>query len=247
MTRIARTASVGLMILLLILAACSSTPRVVETGQAPEPIPAAYRALIEAHPDFQMVATLAAKEGKRVDWSKATQSTDPSGRWVVQIPLWWDSNGFELITVGIDRGQVTSVLLSRVEVSGEVQALEVAFTDLSTQLAVVGLVGLNQDKPVFEMSSWGRSKNTLSLQGLLTVESNGNSGLTKQQASCAEVIAQLTLAIAGLAAATYGLYAACNPFTWWTPACLAALVGYALAYSNYNYWVNQANRYGCIY
>ncbi|GEM83786.1 hypothetical protein MHY01S_19520 [Meiothermus hypogaeus NBRC 106114] len=225
-------------------AACSSTPRVVETGQAPEPIPAAYRALIEAHPDFQMVATLAEKEGKRVDWSKATQSTDPSGRWVAQIPLWWDENTLELLAVTLNHQQAISLVLSRVTFQAQGEPVQIAFTELTTGLAVVGLVSSEFGRPAFQMVKWGASKNALSINSLLAVQVDRTEMPSFQQANCAEIVAQLIAAGAALALATYGL-SACNPFTFWTPWCLAALAGYALALSNYNYWANQAIRYGC--
>jgi len=146
---------------LLVLAGCSSTSRVEKTGPQPEAIAAAYRALIEAHPDFQMVAVLAEKEGKGVDWSKATQSTDPSGRWVAQIPLLWDEDNLELLIVTIEPERVSSVLLSRIGLVREKQAAQIALTDLSTRMVTTATVKTTEAKPVLQNVAWGLAKEPL--------------------------------------------------------------------------------------
>ncbi|GIW33929.1 hypothetical protein [Meiothermus sp.] len=236
MTRIARTASVCLMVLLLILAACSSTPRVVETGQAPEPIPAAYRAMIEAHPDFQMVATLAAKEGKRVDWSKATQSTNPSGRWVAQIPLWWDENMLELLIVTIEHEKVVDVLLSRITFEREMQTAQIAFTDLSTRVVAIAKLSTVEGKAVLQQVIWGIGKGASSISQMLQPNPTEISRLCNWQHP------DIVLAITGLTLATQAMYATCS-WGWWMPACWGAVAAYGVALVSY---YSALRAHGCI-
>lgn len=71
---------VWLMVELLVLAACSSTPKVVETQPNPSTISPEIRAQIEANPEFQLVARLAVQEGKQVTWAQAFQSEDAKRR-----------------------------------------------------------------------------------------------------------------------------------------------------------------------
>ncbi|WP_027878530.1 hypothetical protein [Meiothermus cerbereus] len=242
-----RKALAWLMVGLLVLAGCSSTPRVVETQPNPNAVSAATRALIEADPHFQLVARLAAQESKHPDWSKATQTADSNGRLVIQVPIWWDENNLELLIATIEQEQVLSILLSRVTFEKTEQSTRLAFSDLSTNLVVTGLVKPSQGRPVFHKIAWGVRKGTHSLDGLFEVQAFEKDSLQHQQANCAEIIANFIAATAALVAATYSLYASCNPFTFWTPVCLAALVGYSLAVSTYYYWLNQLNRYGCVY
>ncbi len=241
-----RKALAWLMVGLLVLAGCSSTPRVVETQPNPNAVSASTRALIEADPHFQLVARLAAQESKHPDWSKATQTTDSNGRLVIQVPIWWDENSLELLTATIEQEQVLSVLLSRVTFDKTEQSIRVAFSDISTNLAVTGLVEPSQGQPVFHKIAWGVRKGTHSLDELFEVQAFEKDSLQYQQANCAEITANFIAAAAALTVATYSLFASCNPFTFWTPPCLAALIAYSLALNSYYYWANQMTRYGCV-
>ncbi|GAO73935.1 putative uncharacterized protein [Meiothermus ruber H328] len=83
-----RKALAWLMVALLVLAGCSSTPRVVETKPNPTVVTPEIRAQIEADPEVQTLILLAKNEGKGLDWTKATQSADSNDSLVVQVPIY---------------------------------------------------------------------------------------------------------------------------------------------------------------
>lgn len=244
-----RKALAWLMVALLVLAGCSSTPRVVETKPNPTAVSPEIRAKIEADPEVQTLVTLAKNEGKEPDWTKATQSADSNGSLVVQVPIYVSEDTLELVVVTFEQNRVTSLLFSRVSREREKEPIALAFSDLKTHLLVNGIVDPSQDRPVFQKIILGinRVGSTQTLGDLLEIQSFERDNLHYSQANCSEIIANYIAATAALAAATYALFATCNPFTFWTPACLVALVSYSLALSSYNYWANQMIRYGCAY
>ncbi|ADD27018.1 hypothetical protein [Meiothermus ruber] len=244
-----RKALAWLMVALLVLAGCSSTPRVVETKPNPTVVTPEIRAQIEADPEVQTLILLAKNEGKGLDWTKATQSADSNDSLVVQVPIYISEETLELVVVTFEQNRVTSVLLSRLSREREKELIALAFSDLKTHLVVNGTVDPSQGRPVFQKVIWGinRVGSTQTLGDLLELQSLERDSLHYSQANCSEIIANYVAATAALVAATYALYATCNPFTFWTPACLIAVVSYSLALSSYNYWANQMIRHGCVY
>lgn len=164
-----------------------------------------------------------------MDWSKATQSTDPSGRWVVQIPLWWDENTLELLIVAIEHERVVDVMLSRITLAQDEKAVRVAFAHLGSKLAMKGLVTITQGKPVLEHVMWGRTKGTTSVGELVTISDTAVSpDVRSQQVNCNVLLAQLAAASAALAATTAYMLSTCAAL-WWAPPCWIALGYYAAA------------------
>jgi hypothetical protein len=226
------------MVLLLLFVGCSGTPIVVESAGPTESIPAVTRSLIEADPKFQTVVTVAATEGKVVNWSKASQTTDANGQKVVQLPLWWDDHNMELLIIAIEQDRVSNVLLSRITLQKEKETAQIALADLSTGLAMTGRVISAQGKPVLDQVVWGAGEGVSTLDQLLRPVPEA----TEVTKLCNWSHPDVVLATAALTLATQAMYAACW-WAWWTPACWLAVVAYGVTLLSYN---NVLRQHGCL-
>ncbi|WP_337867908.1 hypothetical protein [Meiothermus sp.] len=224
-----RKALAWLMVGLLVLAGCSSTPRMVETQPDPSVVSPEIRAQIEAFPEFQLVARLVAQEGKRVAWARASQATDVEGRTVVQIPLWWDEQGIVVLVATVGHGRVSGLLLSRVSNTGDVK---IAVADLVSKMTLTASVFFEQGNPKMRNELLAPTKGISSLGELFEVRVEDAISLNQQnvmpQQNCQILLANAAAATAALAAATAYMVNTCL-FAWWTPACWIAATYYASA------------------
>lgn len=218
-----RKALAWLMVGLLVLAGCSSTPRVVETKPNPTAVSPEIRAQIEANPEFQLVARLAAQEGKYPDWSNAAQTVDSSGEAITRIPLGTDHNGQWTLIIASEGAEIGSVLLTYL--SSDSQNQRIAIADINRNLAVTGSVAKADAKPSVQNMVIGKIAAFTSLSSLISPDNNNVS------VQCDPRDPDIVLAIAGLLLATAGLVACAIPFSPW---CGAALAAYAVALASYN-------------
>jgi hypothetical protein len=244
-----RKALAWLMVGLLVLAGCSSTPRVVETQPNPNAVSAATRALIEADPHFQLVARLAAQENKHPDWSKATQHTDSNYGFVVQIPLWFDEYNLQMVIVRISGDNIDVVVSSAKKEARDV--MEIAVVDMASKTVSSARVASWSGDP---SSSVGRlaigtvSSQPASLDQLEVGQVNYQaqsidellkpvraknlnlSDVTQQSRPCGREEAILASASLTLLAAYQALGPLCGWGTLlWTPPCWGAISAYVAA------------------
>jgi hypothetical protein len=226
-----RKALAWLMVGLLVLAGCSSTPRVVETQPNPNAVSPEIRAQIEATPEFQLIARLAAQEGKDPDWSRGSQINEQNGKTITQIPLGQGKTTQEIIVVALENDVVISTLL--VSVSKSEDRSDVAIADLGREMTITGVV-VGGAKQSVEQVTVGRLGASTSISSMLSPDLNYVS------VQCSLSDPDIVTAIAALIVATAGLSACFVPFSPW---CAWALAGYYLALDNY-YRVMRAK--GCI-
>ncbi len=218
------------------LAGCSSTPRVVETQPNLNAVSPEIRALIEATPEFQLIARLAAQEGKRVEWARASQAMGADGRTVVQIPLWWSEQGVELLVVAVERGRVADFLFSRVSKSDDIQ---IAVANLISKTTLTASITYEQGQPKMTNQLMAPMKGVSNLNELFEVSVSDAMSISHQtvitQQNCQSLLLQLAAAASALTVQTGKMMLTCF-FAWWTPACwyemglyVAALLAYYAA------------------
>lgn len=164
----------------------------------------------------------------------------------MQLPLWRDKQEIGLVIVVVEHQQVTSVLLSRTSLSPTGEA-NLAFTDLTTKVAVVGTIKTDASKPVLQQMVWGPVKKASSLEELLHPEEikNLSSVAVTPSSLCSGLLQQLNSAAIAVTLATQAFLANCWA-AWWAPNCWVAAAAYAAALLNYYGILEQAKSTGCL-
>jgi hypothetical protein len=222
------------MVLALVLAACSSTPQVRQSVQQADPVSASVREIVQSNAEVQEALALYAKENKRVDWSRAAQSVDPSGTTIVQLPFTHTSSMLEFLAISIADSRVTAVVVNRVVQIGDLAELSGA--DLTTGIAWAGTVDTSQPKPALTNLRIGNSQGNASVASLLSVVEKVPNVTAQQR--CADLATQVAAASAVMASALYVIKSVCwNPFKF--HACVGALLAYAAASITWSHLSHQ--------
>lgn len=217
--------SVLMMVLLMLLASCTSVPQVKQNPNQANPLSVQIRSLLETNAQIVELSAILNRENKKIDWSRAAQTTDKEGTTIVQLPILFNETTLELIAVSVNANQVTAVILSRL--TREDQSVRFEIANMDSGAAVSGTVSSENGQAKVQRSRMGKSSGRSSVAEILTVvEPTGVS----IQRDCSREEAVLASASLFLAAAYAALGPACGWGTlFWTPACWGAIAAYAAA------------------
>ncbi len=224
-----RKALAWLMAALLVLAGCSSTPRVVETKPNPTAVSPEIRAQIEANPEFQLVARLAAQEGKYLNWSDSRLSKDSSHGTLVYIPLLLAQDRVQLVVVNYSENNINITVTSGDIINNEEMILRTVDFDRN----VVAMVRITSELSAFSSTSvkmyeiGSINNQAQSLDELFRPVGSKKVNLdevSQQQRPCGREEALVAAASAAYAAAQAAVGSACGwGALFWTPQCWIAI------------------------
>lgn len=222
--------SVLMMVLLMLLASCTSVPQVKQNPNQANPLSAQIRSLLETNAQIVELSAILNRENKKIDWSRAAQTTDKEGTTIVQLPILFNETTLELIAVSVNANQVTAVILSRL--TREDQSVRFEIANMDSGAAVSGTVSSENGQAKVQRSRIGKSSGRSSVAEILTVvEPTGVS----IQRDCGAEQANYTAAVFALSSALVAVNGACWGF-FWTPACWGAIAAYVAA----SIWVGVA-------
>jgi len=156
-----------MMVLLMLLASCTSVPRVKQNPNQANPLSTQIRSLLETNAQIVELSAILSRENKKIDWSRAAQTTDKEGTTIVQLPVLFNETTLELIAVSVNENQVTAVILSRL--TREDQSVRFEIANLDSGAAVSGTVSSENGQAKIERSRVGKSSGRSSVAGILMV------------------------------------------------------------------------------